>query len=351
MADKGDNFMTKLIKSVLNLFDKVASNVGQSVGQTAGFGRNLPTLSSDPPGSVKPVHPRVLLIIYNPTIPSEDGRKLVDVLKWNNPDKLVEDYIADIRDASYGYCNYKIVERIEVDQFPIKADGFAYTGDSFISAWRARGGFHQPDWVDYDRIMQDFNLVERVNKDQIDEVWLFAFPYGGFYESRMTGPDAFWCNAPPLEGYENAKKRFIIMGFNYERQVGQMLEAHGHRCESIIKHVYRRKKGEANLWELFTRYDKTHPGRSEVGIVHYAPNSTTDYDWGNKSLVMSRCDNWLNYPDLSGAPKQVDCMDWGMGDTRLHHMWWFKRFPHIAGVRDGFSNNWWEYVTDPNQVK
>jgi hypothetical protein len=66
---------------------------------------------------------------------------------------------------------------------------------------------------------------------------------------------------------------------------------------------------------------------------------------------MSRCDNWLNYPDLSGAPKQVDCMDWGMGDTRLHHMWWFKRFPHIAGVRDGISNNWWEYVTDPNQVK
>jgi hypothetical protein len=138
-------------------------------------------------------------------VPSEGGRKLVEVLNWNNPDKLVEDYIADVKDASYGYCNYKIVERIEVDLFPVKADGFSYTGDSFIEAWRARGGFHQPDWVDYDRIMQDFNLVEKVNADQIDEVWLFAFPYGGFYESRMTGPDAFWCNAPPLKGYEHAK--------------------------------------------------------------------------------------------------------------------------------------------------
>jgi hypothetical protein len=141
------------------------------------------------------------------------------------------------------------------------------------------------------------------------------------------------------------------MGFNYERQVGQMLEAHGHRAESIMDYVYRNKKGEANLWKRFSRYDKTHPGQAEVGIVHYAPNSQKDYDWGNKMKVMSRCDNWLNFPDLSGPPKQVDDSQWGRGDTRLHHLWWFKRFPHIAGVSDGISHNWWEYVTDPNRVR
>lgn len=325
--------MSKLLKNVLNVFGQVAANVGQSVNQTGVLGRNLPTISTEPLGSVKPIHPRVLLIIYNPTVPSEGGRKLVDVLKWNNPDDLVKDYIADVKDASYGYCNYKIVDRIEVDLFPVKEDGFAYTGDSFVSAWKARSGFHQPDWVDYNRIVRDFKLVERVNNDEIDEVWLFAFPYGGFYESRMVGPEAFWCNAPPLKGYEHAKKRFVIMGFNYERQVGQMLEAHGHRCESILDYTFRNKKGDANLYKVFTRYDKIAPGQSEVGIVHYAPNSQKDYDWGNKTEVKSRCDNWLNYPDLSGAPKTVDCSHWGDGDTRLHHLWWFKRFPHIAGDR------------------
>jgi hypothetical protein len=39
-----------------------------------------------------------------------------------------------------------------------------------------------------------------VARGEIDEIWLFGGPYFGFYESRMAGPGAFWCNAPPLPG-------------------------------------------------------------------------------------------------------------------------------------------------------
>ena len=45
--------------------------------------------------------------------------------------------------------------------------------------------------------------------------------YGGYYESIMCGPNAFWCNAPPLKGTEHANRRFVIMGFNFERGVGE----------------------------------------------------------------------------------------------------------------------------------
>jgi len=296
------------------------------------------------------VHPRVLLIIYNPTVPSQRGRRLVDVMGWNKPDDLVRQFIEDLRFASYGYCHYEIADRLEVDAFPIKIDGFTYSANAYHSAWQARQGFHQPDWADYDRIMGDFDVARRITNRSIDEVWLFAFPYAGFYESRMAGPGSFWCNAPPLDGYDQVGRRFVIMGFNYERGVGEMLESYGHRGESIMAHFFRDRRGADNLWERFTRYDLTHPGRAEVGNVHFAPNSQKDYDWGNLEKVSSHCDNWFDYPNMQGSPRMVNCAEWGNGDTRQHHLWWFRHFPHEIGERNGIFHNWWRYLLNPSLV-
>jgi len=141
------------------------------------------------------------------------------------------------------------------------------------------------------------------------------------------------------------------MGFNYERGEGEMLESFSHRAESIVQQVYRNRLGEANLWERFTRVEKTNPGKSEVGTVHYAPNSQRAYDWGNHTLVNSFCENWLKYPDLSGDPIQVNCDNWGGGDIRLHHLWWLRHIPHASGLNGGIANNWWKYVVDVNTVK
>ncbi len=166
----------------------------------------------------------------------------------------------------------------------------------------------------------------------------------------MAGPGAFWCNSPPLDSFGHMSRKFVIMGFNYERGLGEMLESYGHRAESIMAQVYRGKRGEANLWQRFIRYDMNRPGQAEVGNVHFAPNSRQDYDWGNRAKVLSRCDTWLNFPDLSGRTRQVNCAEWGNGDTRQHHLWWFRHFPHVAGQTAGISNNWWQYVLDPNRV-
>ena len=84
--------------------------------------------------------------------------------------------------------------------------------------------------------------------------------------------------------------------------------------------------------------------------MHYAPNSVTDYDWGNKTRVLSNCDDWLNFPNFQGIVRQVDCRDWGNGDMRAHHKWWFKRLPNAPGHTRGISNNWWWYAVDPNAV-
>lgn len=300
--------------------------------------------------AITPHRPNVLLVVFDPLVHSGNGRRLSEVLGWHNADDLIEKYISDLRYASWGYCDYQIVHRIELNSFPEKIDGFVYSNEQYLTAWRSRRGFHDPDWANYRRILEDVRAAERIARHQIDEVWLFAFPYAGFYESQMAGPDAFWCNAPPLTGYEDLDRRFIVMGFNYERGVGEMLEAFGHRAESILTHVFREKRREANLWKRFTRYDGSHPGLAEVGNIHFAPNSRRDYDWGNKAKVLSRCDIWYNFPDLSGPSRLVNCTEWGNGDIREHHLWWLRHLPHVSGVQKGIANNWWMYITDPNTV-
>ncbi len=284
-----------------------------------------------------PIHRRVMAIIHNPVFRSRRGQK------------AQQEYIADIRACSAGYANFEIAERIEVDGFPVKRDGFVYTEDNFLQAWQSRR-FHDPDGVDYLRLVRDFDIIQKIDSGAIDEVWLLGFPYCGYYESIMAGPGAFWCNAPPLEGTQHASRRFVIMGFNFERGVGEMLEDLGHRAESILSKVFENAHGDANLFERFTRYEQRYPGRAEVGNVHFAPNSVRDYDWGNPRPVLSRCDNWYRFPDLSGEPRRVTCAEWGNGDIREHHRWWFRHFPHYVSEANGISYNWWEYVIDPNRV-
>ncbi|MBL8155751.1 MAG: hypothetical protein JNM70_16325 [Anaerolineae bacterium] len=313
----------------------------------AGRAAAQPTPMAQPGAAT--VSPRVLMITHDPVLRSQGGKTVKQHFGWNDSEGLAREYIQDVREVSYGYADYRIVEHVVVDGFPVKRDGFRYTEQSYLEAWRQRR-FHEPDGVDYLKLVEEFDLIGRINRDEIDEVWLFGHPYGGYYESIMGGPGAFWCNAPPLVGTEGAARRFVIMGFNFERGVGEMLEDLGHRAESMLYKVFERTRGEANLFERFTRYDLKHPGRAEVGNVHFAPNSVRDYDWGNPRMVMSRCDTWLNFPDLSGAARPVNCREWGDGDIRAHHRWWFKRFPHIAGESDGISWNWWEYVIDPNRV-
>jgi hypothetical protein len=299
-----------------------------------------------------PVHKRVSLIIHNPRVPSAGGAPLNQALKWNDPDSLCAGYISDLKEISYGYANYEIVERIEVDKFPRKVDGFVYQADEFVNAIQTRKGFHDPDAVDYDALIAEFDMLGKLERDEIDEFWLFAFPYAGYYESIMGGPGAFWCNAPALKQTAHAARRFVIMGFNYQRGVGEMLENFGHRAESIMKHTFRRTDGEENLWERFIRHEFKNPGQAEVGWMHYAPNSVRDYDWGNQTPVRSRWHTWQRFPNLDGEARVCNCTDWGNGDIRLHHKWWFKLLPHITGAADGgIAYNWWQYIVDPNLVR
>ena len=325
-----------------------------------GFGKSTPAPSPDPvPAPVvdDPAEPaelttnRVLLIVYDPVMDTDTGEKLSQRHGWYDPDELIVGFSADIIEDSYGMGRYEITERIEVNGFPLLEDGFRYSPSLYLDVITHATPAHEPHKVDYHAILNEFNIPARIENNEIDEVWVFAFPYGGFYESIMAGQGAFWCNAPALGSTEHISRKFVIMGFSYERGIGEMHESFCHRVESQMEHTFRQTRGDANLWERFTRYDKKNPGQAEVGNVHFAPNSDQDYDWGNPRFVPSKCYDWYQFPNFTGEARQVNASEWGNGDIRLHHRWWLKHIPHVAGRQNGIHNNWWQYILDPNKIR
>ena len=72
---------------------------------------------------------RVLLLIYDPVMNTNTGEKLSQRPGWRSPDELVVAFSAEIIETSYGMARYEIVERIEVDGFPVLPDEIG--GDRF----------------------------------------------------------------------------------------------------------------------------------------------------------------------------------------------------------------------------
>ena len=293
---------------------------------------------------------KVLLVVYDPVMDATTGKKLSQQQGWNRSEDLVNAFMADVLQVSGGMARYQIVERKELDEFPAKVDDFRYTPATYLEALRGAAPPHTPQEVNYQAILERFNVLPRVANKTIDEVWIFAFPYAGLYESVMGGAGAFWCNAPALKNTSQCPRRFIVMGFNFERGVGEMLESFGHRAESLMYKAFERTTGNANLWARFTRHEKVAPGQAEVGTIHFAPNSEQDYDWNNQRSVPSNCYDWYNFPNFRGDVRQVNASEWGNGDIRAHHLWWLKHLPKVAGRTSGTHNNWWQYIMDANRV-
>lgn len=342
MPNTSGNFLTAIIEFLMSLFGKKKPQAPRP--------SPAPVPVNDPNEPVQRVISRVLLIVYDPGM--EDGQKLSQALGWYRTDDLVAGFMDDILQNSHGMARYEIIQRYDVDEFPAKVDGFHYTPQSYMDVLRGAASPHMPQEVDYQAILTRFNVLSRVANNEIDEVWVFAFPHAGFYESTMGGLGAFWCNAPPLKDTAACPRRFVLMGFSYERYIGEMLESFGHRAESILEKTFERLQGEANLWQRFIRYEQSVPGKAACGNIHFAPNSVRDYDWNNPTTVKSECYDWLlNFPNFKGDIRDVTSAEWGRGDIRAHHQWWLKHLPHAAGRQNGIHNNWWQYVMDVNNVK
>ncbi len=322
--------------------------------------------SPDEPAQI--VNPRVFLIIYNPTVDAASGTKLAQFMGWRRPDDLVSGLIADLLQASGGLVRYSIARRIELDEFPLLLDGFRYSAQSYLDVIRSGAAPHNPQGFDYSALLDRFQILQAIDERQYDEVWIMGFPYAGLFESTMGGAGAFWCNSPALQDTGTSVRRFVVMGFSYERDIGEMLHSFNHRCEAILAHVfgaleflmwaYRPNRVPAtiasdqslSLFQQYILFDKIAPGKAALGVVHYAPNGLQDYDLGNPTPVPSNCYDWLKFPDFQGDIRMVTSSEWGGGSERAFQQWWLKHLPKAAGRQHGIHNNWWQYIANLDNV-
>lgn len=290
---------------------------------------------------------RVAVLNFNPTVNTSTGQRLIEYRNWNLPQNLENQLISDLKAVSHNFLDYQIVSRQDIDGFPAKADSFNYTPTAYLNCLGHSSACHQPDTVNYAKILSDYGICDKVNANQIDELWLWGGPYFGYWEANMAGPTAFWTNGPIVAG-TTCQRNIHIMGFNYERGVPEMLESFGHRTEGTLKQVYGSwtAGSSSHTWNKFTLLDKYVPGQAGCGNVHFAPNSQSDYDWGNTRTVTSSCEDWLNYPNLTSATQQITCSRWNCNNYG-YLKWWFTHLPHVPGLGpDGKLANWWDYIVN-----
>jgi hypothetical protein len=228
----------------------------------------------------KPIRVKKVLVLNfrPPAIPVE----------WNNVDSLIEEYVEVMIQASHKVLVYKIVKKLDIPMHTPLMGGAQYNDFTWTkarmddkSALRdARGNYLL---ADYQKIIQDYSILTGIQNKIIDEVWMFGGPYFGFYESRMIGKGAFWCNAPAIE---MNSRRFVMMGFNYERSAREMLHSFCHRAESILG----AKFGSQPFLNLLYAQKPTPAPKNEFetwllehGTVHRKPGGADygqdEYEW------------------------------------------------------------------------
>lgn len=302
------------------------------------------SVQAAPPVDTNSMPVKVLVVIYNPVIESAGGQKLTQHLGWNDPRQLTSQLKADFAEISHGLVDYQVVETIERDSWPLHTNGQRYTDETYLRD-QAAGNWTMGQGS-YQAIINENNIVSRVNSGQIDEVWLWGFPGAGWFESTMAGRNAYWINGTPVSGIDT--KPFVLMGYSYERGMAEALESFGHRTESIMRRVYGSwDAADTHAWNKFTLQDWQVPGRGGIGNAHNAFNAEagTDYNRSSSRLLPTTADDWNNFPNLTGATTLKNCTTWGC-DGHGYLKWWYSHMPHMAGMANGILNNWWRYIVD-----
>jgi hypothetical protein len=332
----------------------------EPVGQSSALSTYVPpTHVATPTNPVQTV--RVIVLNFEPTVPSMDNRTLWEIFNWNDPRNLAAGFVSDVETASGGAIDYQIVEWRDLNEFPIFTDGFRYTADQYVFNRQT----NPPNWwntnaADFYVIAEQQGLAELVNNNVIDEIWMFGDHFFNLLgEAWMAGPQSFFINGPSFPDFP-IDRAVAGFGFNYERGVAEMLHNFGHRTENHGSRMYGgwNITNPATHWDYFTaNVWQTSRPTFGVGSTHFPANGTADYDYANTQTVNSYADDFvMNFPNhtLAAVPITRDAWgDLGTGDWHRGYMrWFFGHLPRGSGIApDGRQNNWYKYTNDFNSYR
>lgn len=301
---------------------------------------------------------RTAVVVYNPVISNcfegAHGGLLSEEREWGNPTNTVENVVNWWRQCSRGMVNIEIKGWTNLYAvFPSDKGYRPAVKDVFAAAVaRKEKDMGAMDYLG--SLTNDTPWVWKGLKDgELDMVFYVIYPFGPWAnESKMFGAGASWFNAGG--GEAPLDRCFFSVMPTSERQDTPM-ENFGHAFESIMANYYANGGDwgwhpEFNEWSLFTRQiSNTNANFTQVGFVHYAPNTPRDYLWGESKLVYSYAPGWLRYPDmLKVPPTKMNARYWGGGVNPNHKQWLFYHAPQRYGLYRGHLMNWLTYLFNLN---
>lgn len=325
---------------------------------SSGFSSIIPVCVSDnlSPMVASQITSKVAVIIEDPQVPSEGNQFFHDLRQWNDPLDLTNQMEAALDLNSHGAVDYEIVSLTMSDTFLTRIGGEFYSVEEWHDfyeepGWATLNNYEQQGLIsyDYESMLDYYGLCNQVNIGSITEVWIWSHAKGGMFEARMAGEGAFWINGPIITDSDCIEK-LPIMGLNYERNYELALHSMGHRVENVMKEVYGRwdyTATDKNRWEVFSTYNVV--GEAHSGNIHFPPNGTADYDYGNTSSVTCFAQSWDKYPFLGGQNSSVNCSEWSCNQEGFMN-WWYDKLPHFEGLYGGKLNNWWHYFVDYDEA-
>jgi YVTN family beta-propeller protein len=300
---------------------------------------------------------KVYVLVYDPIL--SNGQRLSARLGWNAHAAITQGTVDFFRQVSGNRLQYTVVQTTVVGEgWPEKIDGFRYTEQEYLAVASGQAQPHQPDAVDYAKIINTpaFDICGKLNRGEIDELWVYNGPAFGFYESRLVGPNGYWFNAPPLDTGTSCNKLLPVMGPSPHVGLTNAVHNFGHRAEAVMTQVYGswdQTMAPRHNWERFARSRINTRGAgttSGCGDIHHPPNAAAGYEYGNPATVLSTCEDFTNYPNLgdpASTAQPTTCAAWGCSELG-YYSYWFGHLPSTPGCGpDGVANDWWRYFAEP----
>ncbi len=358
-----------------------SSNLGEATISATWNGLNFQTKVKTVADFVSPNAEKrvvkVAMVIIDPQIPAAGGQRFSEHFWSSNggPMALAQQTRDSIFSVSGGTIEIQIVETHQESDLSLnRFGGSQLSVDSLYKLFLEPGATTLHTVAEqtpggsvflYNEMLDKYDFCEKSNAKQIDEIWVWAMPFIGMWESNMAGTDAFWINGPVISG-NSCTDLVAVMGFNYERYAGCALHNYTHRIELTMAKVYNTFYNYSpnnppyppgmvkDPYQLFQNYDalQGEAGNAHVGNGHFPPNGIEDYDYDNLNFVPSRAKNWKRYPILFDQTEQVNCEAWGCeGDCGINFCsYWLRHLPHFkCKDKTGRLNNWWTYIFDYNE--
>ncbi len=202
--------------------------------------------------------------------------------------------------------------------------------------------------ANYNQMLLENEVCEKLNQGLIDEVWFFSFGYGGFWEATTTGPGAIQTNGPVIQNTD-CLRSIHIMGFNYEASAAFAMHSFGHRIEGTLKAyiplLYNQfdTNQERYNYTYGVNYYAPNPVPS-CGNIHWPPNATSHYQYDNTTnVVWTDCMTWS--PDHSVGREYIHCATWSCTQEGFL-TWWMQNIPGDNLYLNPNGRNWWGLIAN-----